>query len=67
MIGGDFMRRVHTVNSKAKHKNDVGELVQSPLIVLHGKYVEKLGFKQGDRVLIRGRAGLIIVKLLRQE
>ncbi len=61
------MRRIRTVNAKSKFPNESGELVPSPCIVLQGKGVAALGFKQGDKILIRGRAGLIVVKLLKQE
>ena len=61
------MRRIRTVNSKAKLRNENGELVPSPCIVLQGKHVAKLGFKEGDKILVCGRAELIVVKLLKSE
>ena len=67
MIGGDFMRRIRTVNYMPKLKNNQGEIYTYPRIMLQGKCVANLGFRPGDKVLICGKTGLIVVKLIKPE
>ena len=58
------MNKIRKVYAKSRHKNDVGEMVLSPAMGIHGKGVAKLGFSQGDEVYICGTSGLIVIKKL---
>lgn len=38
-----------------------------PMIRLRGRWLQKLGFRRGDRIVVEERRGELVVKLAREE
>ena len=59
--------RILTVSGVSQYTDLQGKYVQVPFIKLQGKWVEKLGFTVGSKVIVFKGAGELTIKLLKEE
>ena len=60
-------KRVLKVSSLSTHTNSQGDYVDVPAIRLQGRWVEKLGFEAGKKVMVYEKPEEITLKLLKEE
>ncbi len=58
------MPRILKITELSSHINSEGDCVVVPSIRLQGKWLEKLGFDIGRKVLVSEEQGFITIKIL---
>jgi hypothetical protein len=60
-------QRILTVSGASQYMDLYGRYVKVPFVKLQGKWVQKLGFTVGSKVLVLKGDGEITIKLLKEE
>ena len=58
--------KILTIHSFSQYRNIHGEYVPNPCIRLQGKWLARLGFNPADKVEIKAKEGVLLVKLIKE-
>lgn len=59
--------RLFTIAKSFDDRTNEGEGRSVPMIRMRGRWLQRLGFRNGDRIVVEERRGELVVKLAREE
>lgn len=60
-------QRMFTIAKSFDEKAHEGAGRSVPMIRMRGRWLQRLGFRKGDRIVVEERRGELVVKLAREE